>query len=215
MDRKKKLVTSSIAFLAVAVGTVAVVLLVVRTPAPDVAGIYTALNGSEIHLAEDGSLTEMGLPTVGGFPRVPLRYRVEGSNIIVVSGNSDSSPKGLINFKIQSDGGLIGWDTAWNKLAVAPPRPPSLVGTYTATPGDGQTLALDKNGAVYTAQPLPTGETVRGGTWVAAENTVTVTYPSYGKASPLKITYTVNGNSLAGEGKELVKTSERAIVPAT
>jgi hypothetical protein len=104
---------------------------------------------------------------------------------------------------------LVGWDTVWVKHAVAPNRPSSLVGTYTSTASDGQTLALDKNGAVYDTQPLPTGETVGDGTWVADRNVVTVTY------GVQKMTYTINGKSLVGQGKELVKTSDRAIVPAT
>jgi len=214
MSRKKKTVAGIVvAAVVVVVVTVAVVLVVNRTPKPtprpDVAGIYTGQNGREIHLDKDGTLTVIGLQTIGIATRVPMRYWVTGDNITVGTGKSKSPPKGLTTFKIEGYNRLVGWDTVWVKHTVEPNRPSSLVGTYTSTASDGQTLALDKNGAVYVTQPLPTGETVGDGTWVADRNVVTVTY------GVQKMTYTINGKSLVGQGKELAKTSDRAIVPAT
>jgi hypothetical protein len=208
MNRKLKIV-AGIVVVAVAVVTVAVVLVVTRTPKPNVVGIYTGQNGREIHLAKDGTLTVIGLQYIGTATRVPMRYWVTGNNITVGTGESKSPPKGPTTFKIEGYNRLVGCDTVWVKHTVEPNRPSSLVGTYTSTASDGQTLALDKNGAIYVTQPLPTGETVGDGTWVADRNVVTVTY------GVQKMTYTINGKSLVGGGKELVKTSDRAIVPAT
>ncbi len=209
MNRKQKILAGIVVVLVVVVVVVAVVLVVTRTPRPDVAGIYTGQNGREIHLAKDGTLTVIGLQYIGTATRVPMRYWVTGDNITVGTGKSKSPPKGPTTFKIKGNNRLVGWDTVWVKHTVEPNRPSSLVGTYTSTASDGQTLALDENGAVYYTQPLPTGETVGDGTWVADRNVVTVTYGLQ------KITYTINGKSLVGGGKVLVKTSDRAIVPAT
>lgn len=213
VEWKKTVPVFALVLLTVLAGVV--VAVATRESRPDIVGIYTGQNGREIHLAKDGTLTVIGLQYIGTATRVPMRYWVTGNNITVGTGKSKSPPKGPTTFKIEGYNRLVGWDTVWVKHTVEPNRPSSLVGTYTSTASDGQTLALDKNGAVYVTQPLPTGETVGDGTWVAANNTVTVTYPSHGKERPMTSTYTINGNSLAGEGKELVKTSDRAIVPAT
>ena len=217
MNRKQKKIVARIVIVLVVVVavTVAVVSIVTRTPKPDVVGIYTAQNGREIHLDKDGTFTEIGgLPSIGTATRVPMRYWVTGNNITVGTGKSNSS-KGPTTFKVEGKNGLVGWNTVWVKQLVRPNRPTSLVGTYTSNSSDGETLALDKNGAVYVTQPEPTGETVGSGTWVATKNTVTVTYPDLEMKNTLKTTYAINGKSLVWQGKELVKTSDRAIVPAT
>jgi len=218
MNRKQKKIVARIVIVLVVVVavTVAVVSIVTRTPKPDVVGIYTGKDGREIHLDKDGTFTEIGgLPSIGTATRVPMRYWVTGNNITVVTGKSKSPPKGPTTFKVEGKNGLVGWGTVWVKHTVEPNRPSSLVGTYTSTASDGETLALDKNGAVYVTQPEPTGQTVGAGTWVATENTVTVTYPDLEMKNTLKTTYTINGKNLVWQGKELVKTSDRAIVPAT
>jgi len=213
MNRKHKILAGIVVVLAVV--TVTVVVLVSQAPKPDVAGIYTGQNGREIHLDKDGTLTVIGLQTIGIATRAPMRYWVTGNNITVGTGKSKSSPKGPLTFKIEGNNRLVGWDTVWAKHTVEPNRPSSLVGTYTSTASDGQTLALDKNGAVYVTQPEPTGQTVGSGTWVATKNTVTVTYPDLEMKNTLKTTYTINGKNLVGQSKEFVRTSDSAVVPIT
>jgi hypothetical protein len=208
MNRKKKIIAGIVVVaVVVVVVTVAVIFIVTRSPSPDVVGTYTGQNGREIKLADDGTFTEITRPPWGMMPKGPNHYWVSGNNITI--GDSKSPPKGPTTFKIEGYNRLVGWDTVWVKHTVEPNRPSSLVGTYTSTASDGQTLALDKNGAVYVTQPLPTGKTVGGGTWVADRNVVTIAY------GVQKMTYTINGKSLVGGGKELAKTSDRAIVPAT
>jgi len=208
----KAIIGTVIVLLALAV---TITLVVTRQDRLDVAGIYTGQNGREIHLSEDGTLKVIGLQTIGAMTRVPLRYWVSGRDILLGNLNSKSPSKGPVVFKVEPDNNLVGWDTIWFKNVIPLNRPSSLVGTYTSIAGDGQTLALDKNGAAYVTQPLPTGETVGDGTWVAANNTITVTYAGNGKGNPRKSTYAVNGTSLLGGGKELTRTSFSAIVPAT
>jgi hypothetical protein len=104
---------------------------------------------------------------------------------------------------------------------VEPNRPSSLVGTYTAS--DGESLALNKNGAAYESHYESQEEhlvySARVGTWVAGKNAVLVTYPDIHSdvrmSHPVTTTYAINGKTLVGGGKELVKTADDAIVPLT
>jgi hypothetical protein len=214
MSGRKKIVSGVIVVLAVAALTVTVVIVVARTHNPNVAGLYSAQDGREIRIAKDGTLTEAGLPSIGIARRTPLPYWVRGNSIIVGREKVKSPGNAPVAFKVQKDGRLVGWGTVWRKYTVEPNRPLSLVGTYTSVSGDGETLALDRNGAVYVTQPLPTGETVGGGIWVAGKDTVTVTYP-VPQRNTNKTVYSVQGGNLTGGGKQLTRTSNRAIVPAT
>ena len=218
MSHHKKKIIAGVAIVTVFVGvTVAVVLVMTRTPKPDVVGIYTGQNGREIRLAEDGTFTEITQPHWGLTAKGPNHYWVSGNSIII--GDSTSRPKGPPTFKVEGGNRLIGYGTVWVKQVVKPNRPSSLVGTYASS--DGESLALDTNGAAYDSQQEPSPPTAqslvsaRVGTWVAGKNTVTVTYPNYGKGSPLATTYTIDGENLIGGGKELVKKSDNAIAPLT
>ena len=215
MSGRKKIIAGVVVILAVAAVTVTAVLVATRTHNPDVAGLYSAQNGREIRMAKDGTLTEAALPSIGFAVRVPLRYWVRGNSIIVGPASAKSPSNAPVTFKIKEDGRLVGWGTVWREYKVEPYRPSSVIGTYTSVSGDGETLALDRNGAVYATQPLPTGETVGSGIWVAGKDTVTVTYPVPQMKNTSKTVYSVQGGNLSGGGKQLVRTSNRAIVPAT
>lgn len=197
--------------LTVATVTVVAVLALTQSAVPEIAGLYSAQNGREIRLTRNGALTEATLPSIGAFMRSPLRYRIRGNDIFVWPANTEFTSSVPVTFKIRGNGLLVGWGTIWRKYKVEPCRPSALVGTYTSVSGDGQTLTLDRNGAVYCTQPLPTGETVGSGTWVAGKDGVTVTYP-YVRS---KTVYSVQGGNLIGGGKQLARTSNRAIVPVT
>jgi hypothetical protein len=211
MNRKKKIVAGIVVIVVVVVAAVAVVLVVTRTPRPDVAGIYTGQNGREIHLARDGTFTEITQPIWGLMAKGPNYYWVSGDNITI--GDSKSGPKGTPTFKIEANNRLVGWNTVWVKQLVEPNRPRPLVGTYASS--DGEALALDESGAAYDSQQGPSSLMARVGTWVAGKNTVTVTYPNHGKGSIPTTTYTINGKNLSEGGKELVKKSNNAIAPLT
>lgn len=214
MSGWKKIVLGVIAVVVLAAVTITVVLVATRTHNPDVAGLYSAQNGREIRMAKDGILTEAALPVIGIMVRTPLPYWVRGNSIIVGPKTAKSPGNAPVTFRIQKDGRLVGWGTVWRKYTVEPNRPPSLVGTYTSVSGDGETIALDTNGAAYVTQPLPTGEEVGSGIWVAGKDSMTVTYP-VPQMSTNKTVYSVQGENLVGGGKQLVRTSNRAIVPAT
>jgi|GEM_PF-1675133 len=208
---RKQIVAGIIIVLVVAAVTVAVVSIVTRTPKPNVVGIYTGQNGREIHLAKDGTFTEITLPRWGLTAKGPNHYWVSGKSITI--GDSKSRPKGPPTFKVEGNNRLVGYGTVWVRHLVEPNRPSSIVGTYASS--DGETLALNKNGAAYDSRQEPLGFSARLGTWVAGKNTVTVTFPNYGKGSPLATTYAINGKNLVGGGKELVKTSDDAKAPLT
>lgn len=197
MNHKKKIVAG----IAVAVAFVAVVvvLVVTLTSKPNVVGTYVGYNGNqEITLARDGTLTR--IPAYFGMsPPSPWRYWVSGDNIII------GTPKGPPSFKIEGNNRLVTDGQVWVKQLVKPNRPSSLVGTYTSS--DRESLALDKNGAAYDSQSLQNGSSARGGTWFADKNVVTVIFLNN------KVTYTINGKNLMGQGKEFVRTSDTAIVP--
>jgi len=197
MTRKKKIV-AGIVVVVVAVVTVAVVLVVTRTPTPSVVGTYVGLKGAEeMTLAEDGTFTEIPVSfDLSGPPT--LRYWVSGNNVTV------GTPKGPPTYKI---GGLVVDGRVWVKQLVKPNRPSSLVGTYTSS--NGESLALDNNGAAYDSQQTPYGGSARGGTWFAGKNVVTAIFLNK------KMTYTINGKNLVGQSKEFVRTSDTAILPVT
>ena len=183
-------------------------IVVLQVEDRDVIGLYHAQNGREIRFAENGRLTEATLPVLGIARRTPLRYWVRG-NRVFAGQETAKSPKGIpVTFRVQADGRLVGWDTIWRKYRVEPNRPPSLVATYTSVPGE--TIALDTNGAAYYTKPLPRGEEVGSGIWVAGKGGVTITYPGNNKT-----TYVVEDGNLVSAGKRFVRTADRAIVPAT
>ncbi len=209
MSHRTKILLSIIVVLAVIVVTITVVMVTFQIEDRDVVGLYSAQNGREIRLAEDGKLTEATLPVVGIAVRTPLRYWVRG-NQVFVGPEKAKSPKGIpVTFKVQADGRLVGWDTVWRKYRVEPNRPPAIVGTYTSVPGE--TIALDTNGAVYYEKPLPRGEEVGSGIWVAGKDCITITYPNANN----KTVFVLEDGNLVGGGKRFVRTADRAIVPAT
>ena len=213
MNRKQKKTVGGIVLVltVVVVVTVAVVSIVTRTPKPDVVGIYTGQNGREIKLAQDGTFTEITQPpwVMGG--KGPNHYWVSGNNITI--GGSKSRPEGPPTFKVEGNNRLVGYGTVWLKHLVEPNRPAALAGTYASS--DGESLALNKNGAAWDSQQENSGLSARVGTWVAEKNGVTVTYPDIQRKNVLKTAYTINGKNLVGGGKELVKKSDNAIVPTT
>lgn len=207
MNHQKRLITGIIAVLLVATGTVTAVLIAVWTHSNDVVGLYSAQDGREIRLTKNGTLAIAALPSIAFAGRTPLQYWVSGNHIIVGSDKARSTAA----FKIHADGRLVGWSTVWRKYRVEPHRPLSLVGTYTSVSGDGEVLALDRNGAVYITQPLPTGETISSGIWVAGQDNVTVSCPDANH----KTVYSIQGGNLVCGSKKLERTSRRTIVPAT
>ena len=202
MNRKHKIIAGIVVVLAVLVVTVAVVSILTLTTKHGVAGTYTGDNGSrEITLTKDGTFTHIPISSGISEPAT-LRYWVSGNKI--TTGVSTSRLSG-IDFEVERNNRLIGWGSTWVK--VKPNRPPSLVGTYTAS--DRESLALDKSGAAYDSQQSQNGGSVRGGTWVAGKNVVTAIFLTE------KTTYTINGKNLVGQSKEFVRTSDSAVVPIT
>jgi hypothetical protein len=201
MNRKKKIVAGIVIVLVAVVAVTVVVLVVTRTPRPNVVGTYVGLKGAEeITLAKDGTFTEIPVSfDLSGPPT--LHYWVSGNNITI------GTPKGPPTYKIEGNNRLVVDGTVWVKQLVKPNRPSSLVGTYTSS--NGESLALDKNGAAYDTQQSQYGGSARGGTWFAGKNVVTAIFLKK------KMTYTIDGKNLVGQGKEFAKTSDRAIVPAT
>lgn len=169
MSRKKEIVAGIVVVLAVVVVTIALVMIVTRTPKPDVVGTYSGRNGSEeIILTKDGTFTHIPVSFGASGPST-LRYWVSGNKI--TTGYSTSRPTG-IEFKVEGNNRLVGWGTTWVKAK--PNRPSSLVGTYTSS--DRESLALDKSGAAYDSQQSQNGGPLRGGTWVAGKNVVTAMF---------------------------------------
>jgi hypothetical protein len=216
-SRWKKII--AVVLVVIVLVTVGVVLAVTLNTHPDVVGSYKGDDGREIILAKDGTFTDITKPVWGLTAKGPVHYWVNGNKITI--GDSKSRPKGPPTFKVEGNNRLVGYGTAWVKQLVEPNRPSSLVGTYTAS--DGESLALNKNGAAYESHYESQEEhlvySARVGTWVAGKNAVLVTYPDIHSdvrmSHPVTTTYAINGKTLVGGGKELVKTADDAIVPLT
>jgi hypothetical protein len=213
-SRWKKII--AVVLVVIVLATIGVVLAVTLNTHPDVVGSYKGDDGREINLAKDGTFTEITKPPGGLTAKGPDYYWVNGNKITI--GDSKSQPKGPPTFTVEKNNRLVGYGTAWVKQLVQPNRPISLVGTYTSS--DGESLALAKNGAAYESrQEGPSEFSARVGTWVAGKNVVSVTYPDIHSdirtSHPVTTTYAINGKTLVGGGKELVKTADDAIVPLT
>ncbi len=203
VEWKKTVPVFALVLLAVLVGVV--VAVATRKPHPDIIGLYTAENGEEIRFGKNGTFTDIPRPPWGLQPREMNHYRVSGNNITVW--DSKSEPKEPITIKIKGKR-LVGYGSLWTRQLVEPNRPAYLLGTYASS--DGQSLALDKNGAVYDMQQLPSGYSAGMGIWVAGNDVVKVTYH---EGAAQTTTYTISGKNLVGGGKEFVKKSNDAIVP--
>jgi hypothetical protein len=214
-SKRKKII--AVVLVVIVLVTVGVVLAVTLNTHPDVVGSYKGDDGREIILAKDGTFTDITKPVWGLTAKGPVHYWVNGNKITI--GDSKSRPKGPPTFKVEGNNRLVGYGTVWVKQLVEPNRPSSLVGTYTAS--DGESLALNKNGAVYESHYESQEEhlvySARVGTWVAGKNAVLVTYPDIHSdvrmSHPVTTTYAINGKTLVGGGKTLVKISDAVTVP--
>ena len=204
VEWKKTIPVFALVLLAVLVGVG--VAVATRQSHPDIVGLYTDKKGLEIRFGKNGTFTDVPRPPWGLEPREMNHYWVSGNNITI--GDSKTEPKGPATFKIKGKQ-LIGYGTRWTRKLVEPNRPAPLLGTYTSS--DGESLALDKNGAVYDSQQLPSGSSAKMGIWVAGNDAIKVMY----QVGPpgQTATYTISGKNLLGGGKEFVKKSNDVIVP--
>jgi hypothetical protein len=216
-SRWKKII--AVVLVVIVLATIGVVLAVTLNTHPDVVGSYKGDDGREITLDKYGIFMDITMSPWTLSPRGLGHYWVSGNRITI--GYSELRPKVPTTFTIEKSNRLVGYGTAWVKQLVEPNRPSSLVGTYTAS--DGESLALNKNGAAYESHYESQEEhlvySARVGTWVAGKNAVLVTYPDIHSdvrmSHPVTTTYAINGKTLVGGGKELVKTADDAIVPLT
>ena len=204
VEWKKTVPVFALVLLVVLIGVV--VAVATRQSHPDIVGLYADKNGLEIRFGKNGTFTDVLRPPWGLEPREMNHYWVSGNYITI--GDSKTEPEGPATFKIKGKQ-LIGYGTLWTRKLVEPNRPAPLLGTYTSS--DGESLALDKNGAVYDVQQLPSGSSAKMGIWVAGNDAIKVMY----QVGPpgQTATYTISGKNLVGGDKEFVKKSNDVIVP--
>lgn len=203
-EMKENLVVFALVLFVVALGVT--IAFLTTEPVGYISGTYVNDAGQEIAFYKDGTFKDILRFSSGIFSAPNYdRYWRSGNDITI--GNTVAGPLPDPTFRIRGEQ-LVGYDSLWNRQTVRPDRPANLLGTYTST--DKETISLDRSGAIYDSQSLPTGSMVRMGIWKVENGNVSATY---GRGETL-IYAPVAGNLLLN-GKELVKQTDETIVPAT